>query len=431
MSQKYFEAKDSDVIVASFPKSGTTWLKAITFAIVNRQSFSSIENHPLLETNPHELVPAVEFMYRGDVDCPTTEPRVFGTHTPFPSLPKSIMDSNCKIIYICRNPFDTFVSAWTYFNKIKLEPLSALQKEEAFEMFCNGVIEFGPWWSHMLGYWKQSKVTPDKVLFLKYEDLKEDANFHVKRVAEFLGFPFTEEEESNSVIENIVKLCSFSNMKDLEVNKSGVVYRFLEKKYFFRKAEIGDWLELAIALTMSPFKSYGKVDESEQVMLEVRRRTRKRITIIALSTIVLIGVVCAAVFGTVAHNNNNNNNSNDGENASSISNSVKDVCDVTLYKDACYSSLGSLAESGQVRPEDLFLLSIKVALGEASKAAEYFSQKVGFSGFNVDNRTMEGFKNCNDLLGLAIDHLNSSLASGGKFSLLDTLEDLRTWLSAA
>ncbi|KAK7342994.1 hypothetical protein VNO80_25955 [Phaseolus coccineus] len=178
---------------------------------------------------------------------------------------------------------------------------------------------------------------------------------------------------------------------------------------------------------MSSFKSYGKVDESEQAMLEVRSKTRKRITIIALSTIVLIGVVCAAVFGTVAHHNNNNN-SND---APSVSSSVKAVCDVTLYKDACYSSLGSLVNSGQVRPEDLFLLSIKVALGEASKAVEYFSEKGGFSGLNVDKKTMEDFKNCKDLLGLAVDHLNSSLASGGKFSLVDVLEDLRTWLSAA
>ncbi|KAK7314095.1 hypothetical protein VNO77_39305 [Canavalia gladiata] len=43
-----FQAKDSDVIVASVQKSGTTWLKALTFAIVNRQRFSSFENHPLL-----------------------------------------------------------------------------------------------------------------------------------------------------------------------------------------------------------------------------------------------------------------------------------------------------------------------------------------------------------------------------------------------
>ncbi|KAG5130698.1 hypothetical protein JHK84_037095 [Glycine max] len=183
---------------------------------------------------------------------------------------------------------------------------------------------------------------------------------------------------------------------------------------------------------MSSFKSYGKVDESEQARLEARRKTRKRVTIIALSTIVLIGVVCAAVFGTVAHNNSDNNDGVNSNSAPFLSNSVKGVCDVTLYKGACYSSIGPLVHSGQVRPEKLFLLSIEVALAEASRAVEYFSEKGVFNGLiNVDNKTMEGFKNCKDLLGLAVDHLNNSLASGGKSSLLDVLEDLRTWLSAA
>ncbi|XP_014523118.1 cytosolic sulfotransferase 14-like isoform X3 [Vigna radiata var. radiata] len=185
--QKQFQAKESDIFVASFPKSGTTWLKAITFSIVNRQRFSSIDNHPLLTSNPHQLVPAVEFMYRGDVHCPTTEPRVFGTHTPFPSLPNSIIDqSNC--------------------------------------------------------YWKESMAKPSKVLFLKYEDLKEDVNFEVKKIADFLGFPFTQEEENKEVIESIIKLCSFEKMKDSEVNKSGIIYQFLEKKYFFGKGETRDWV---------------------------------------------------------------------------------------------------------------------------------------------------------------------------------------------
>ncbi|XP_020238113.1 putative pectinesterase/pectinesterase inhibitor 24 [Cajanus cajan] len=193
---------------------------------------------------------------------------------------------------------------------------------------------------------------------------------------------------------------------------------------------------------MSFLNSYGKVEESDQAMFEVRRKTRKRITIIALSTVVLVGVVCGAVFGTVAHNNNNNahdnnnnNDSNDGTSAPFLSNSVKAVCDVTLYTDACYSSLGPLVHEGQVRPEKLFLLSVEVALAEASRVVKYFSdddhEKGFLSGLNVDNRTKEGFRNCVDLLGLAVDHLNGSLASGGKSSLLDVIEDLRTWLSAA
>jgi len=67
--QKQFQVKDNHIFVASFPKSGTTWLKAITFIVVNRQCFS-IHNHPLLTSNSHQLVPHVEMVCRGDVDCP-------------------------------------------------------------------------------------------------------------------------------------------------------------------------------------------------------------------------------------------------------------------------------------------------------------------------------------------------------------------------
>ncbi|KAJ1413467.1 Sulfotransferase domain [Sesbania bispinosa] len=64
----------------------------------------------------------------------------------------------------------------------------------------------------------------------------------MKRVAEFLGYPFTPEEESSGVVENINKLCSFEKMKELEVNKSGKFGRNFDTKHLFRKAEIGDWV---------------------------------------------------------------------------------------------------------------------------------------------------------------------------------------------
>ncbi|CAL0328790.1 unnamed protein product [Lupinus luteus] len=180
---------------------------------------------------------------------------------------------------------------------------------------------------------------------------------------------------------------------------------------------------------MSSSQFYGKVDESDQVILLARRRTRKRITIIALSTIVLVSIVCAAVFGTVAHKNDNDNV--DANNSNSLSNAVKVVCDVTLYQDACYRSLGPMVQSGQVTPEDLFKLSIQVALAEVNNAAKKFSDQGNFDVVNTDSRTKLALKNCNDLLGLAIDHLNSSLSSGENSSLLDVLDDLKTWLSAA
>ncbi|ESW05664.1 hypothetical protein PHAVU_011G199200 [Phaseolus vulgaris] len=246
--QKHFDAKDNDVFVASFPKSGTTWLKALAFVIVNHHRFPSFDHHPLLSSNPHQLVSFPEFILSHDLHdnilslSNMSEPRVLGTHLPFPSLPESITKSNCKIIYICRNPFDIFVSAWEFFPKLKLVSLPALTFEETFEKYCNGIMTFGPWWSHMLGYWKESIARPNKVLFLKYEDLKENSVFHVKRIVEFLDSPIIQGGDSNEVIENIVNLCEFEKMKNLEVNKSGYIENITEKKNLFQKGKIGDWI---------------------------------------------------------------------------------------------------------------------------------------------------------------------------------------------
>lgn len=245
--QRHFQASDTDIVLATLPKSGTTWLKALAFAIVNRKHFDSCSNsHPLLTCNPHDLVPFFEYkVYAGD-QLPDLsnlpQPRLFGTHIPFASLPNSIKISRCRVVYICRNPFDTFISSWHFLNKSMPGSQPPLSLEEAFEMYCKGVIGFGPFWDHMLGYWKESIERPHKVLFLQYEEMKEDIILQVKKLAEFTGYPFSLEEERDGVVEKIVKLCSFENLKELEVNKSGKSIKYFENKYLFRKGEVGDWV---------------------------------------------------------------------------------------------------------------------------------------------------------------------------------------------
>lgn len=260
-----FRVRNNDVIVASGPKSGTTWLKALTFAIMRRGIHApSQKDHPLLTSNSHVLVPFVEFELnplvhdRDRYDSP--EPGLFGTHIPFDSLPDSVKQSPCKMVYICRNPYDACVSFWQFAKTFTPPSLPFLSLEEAFDRYCKGTIVYGAFWTHMLGYWNESKKRPDKVLFLKYEDLKEDIEGELKKIAQFLGCPFSYEEESRGVIEDIVGLCSFEKMKELEVNKNGVVMVNYQNKNFFRKGEIGDYVN---HLTPSMIERLSKIVEEK------------------------------------------------------------------------------------------------------------------------------------------------------------------------
>ncbi|CAK7336396.1 unnamed protein product [Dovyalis caffra] len=242
--QRHFIAQDTDIIVGSMPKSGTTWLKALAFSVAKRHIYGPKES-PLLTTTPHELVRFIETDLYSKDQQPNLEqlppPRIFGCHSHYANLPESIRISKCKVVYICRNPLDQIVSFFQFAHRFKQDGTPFLSLDECCDNICRGVHSQGPFWDNVLGYWKASLERPDKVLFLKYEDLKEDIVSNLKKLAEFLEIPFTDKEEKEGVIEEISRLCSFDNLRNLEVNKNGVRPSGAPNSAFFRKGEVGDW----------------------------------------------------------------------------------------------------------------------------------------------------------------------------------------------
>ncbi|KAL9239917.1 hypothetical protein vseg_014189 [Gypsophila vaccaria] len=257
--QNHFQAQDTQVFIASVPKTGTTWLKALVYSIFTRSSHE-FSSSPLLNHNPHELIPQLESIIYENPNKPNVHmlekcPTLLGTHLPYEGLPTSIKESKCKIIYIYRNPFDTFVSSWLfYLNYDENECVKGDMIEVYFGKFCDGKFPFGPFEDHVLGYWKERLVRGNKVIFVKYEDLKSDPISQLNKLGEFMGCPFTKEEESEGVINEIVKLCSIDRLKEVEVNKSGRVYSFIENKWFFRKGEVGDWVNYLSPLMVERYE---------------------------------------------------------------------------------------------------------------------------------------------------------------------------------
>ncbi|MDD0298962.1 sulfotransferase domain-containing protein, partial [Shigella flexneri] len=80
-----------DIILASIPKSGTTWLKALIHLIANRTQYLTLSDSPLFTSNPHEIVPFLEYDLYFKNQFPDLEsipePRIFSTHAPYASLP--------------------------------------------------------------------------------------------------------------------------------------------------------------------------------------------------------------------------------------------------------------------------------------------------------------------------------------------------------
>ncbi|KAL2927649.1 Cytosolic sulfotransferase 17, partial [Bienertia sinuspersici] len=222
--QRSFVPKPEDVILGTLPKVGTTWFCALLFTTINRTRYD-FSTHPLLTINSHDLVPHAEFKSLKNPSNPninSSSKLLLGTHMPYMMLPKSVGDSGCKIVYVCRNPMDDFVSLFHYANKVRPQELPPLELEEAFDMFCNGVSLYGSYWDHVLGCLKASIETPDKVCLVKFEDMKKQPILVLKKNAQFVGCPFSSQEEENGVVQKIVDFCSFESLTSLEVNSSSV-----------------------------------------------------------------------------------------------------------------------------------------------------------------------------------------------------------------
>ncbi|XP_077991763.1 sulfotransferase 1E1-like [Glandiceps talaboti] len=137
-----------------------------------------------------------------------TSPRFFMTHIPLDLLPSP---SSAKVIYLARNPKDVLVS-W-YAMGLLLDPGRSPEKtRQVFDQTVDGFITgtlpmgLGLWHEHVLSWWKRREG--DRVLFLKYEDMKRDLRTSVQKIAEFIG-----KSPSPELIDKIVHLATFETMK--------------------------------------------------------------------------------------------------------------------------------------------------------------------------------------------------------------------------
>lgn len=146
-----------------------------------------------------------------------------------------------KIYLFLREPKDMLVSLWHFIRRAH----PGLSFSDMFEATCEGTSPSGPIWDHVLGYWNASKANPEAVLFLRYDEMLSDPIGNVKKLARFVGRPFSPAEEEAGVVMDIVKLCSFENLKNLEINKasgsSSSSSFTISNDLYFRKGEVGDW----------------------------------------------------------------------------------------------------------------------------------------------------------------------------------------------
>ncbi|XP_076879580.1 sulfotransferase family 5A, member 1 [Brachyhypopomus gauderio] len=229
----HFKFQDTDTLIVTYPKSGTTWMQEIVTLV------SSSGDPERAQTQPNwARAPWLEQYYCPDVLKASQGRRILTTHLPYQLLAPALTGSKAKVIYVARNPKDVAVSYYHFHKMARFLP-EAGTFSEFLSAFLKGTVHYGSWFDHVKG-WTSNARNIHHFLYITYEEMSLDLRASVERVSGFLQCPLVEEELTSTM-----KSCSFNSMSENSmVNYTLVPQEIIDhtKGKFMRKGKIGDWV---------------------------------------------------------------------------------------------------------------------------------------------------------------------------------------------
>ena len=218
-----------DVFLVSYPRSGNTWTRFLIGNLVH-------QDEPVTFKNVESRIPEI-YLFPDRVLRRLPRPRMLKSHECFDPRYK-------QIIYIVRDPRDVAVSYYHYAIKLRWIDQSCPIEEFVSRFVAAEFDVRGGWaasWKDHVMSWVSMRSESAGFLLLRYEDMMQNTEHELSRVAGFLNFEPTTERLARAV-----QLSSADRMRDLE-KKGGSEWQLTKKtrqdKPFVRTAASGGWRE--------------------------------------------------------------------------------------------------------------------------------------------------------------------------------------------
>ncbi len=201
-----YRPTEEDVFVATQMKCGTTWMLQLVYEVLMRgEGDLSDSGHGHLSA----VSPWIECFNGVDMpDAPligAERKRIIKTHLPASLCPYG---EDARYIYVTRHPVSCFRSTAEFYESVA-GPMTP-DTNTLLDWFCSDAMWWGSWPDHVAGFWEWSQRRSN-VLFVHFEEMKDDLPEVVRRVAAFLGVALSAEE-----LERVVEKCGFQYMKERE-----------------------------------------------------------------------------------------------------------------------------------------------------------------------------------------------------------------------
>lgn len=255
-----FQFRSDDIIIATYAKSGTTWMQQIVAQMTfnGDPDLAVAEMSPWLDLRvpPKEVkLPLVEAQ---------THRRILKTHLPVDAL---VYSPKAKYIYIGRDGRDVMWSMYNhhangnqaYYEALNdtpgrvgppLLPPPADIRQYWLEWMDKDGYPFWSFWENIRTWW-QIRELPN-LLLIHFNDLKHDMPGEMRRIARFLDIPIDETRWPD-----IVKYCTFDWMKQNATKSVPLGGAFWDggAETFINKGVNGRWADTLTAADTAEYEA--------------------------------------------------------------------------------------------------------------------------------------------------------------------------------